>query len=90
MSVEELCFNGLLDGHHPKPSLRILPIFLSSTEFKADNSLHSFCSLSRIPINRMETDKSCAVYRRKNMIQADNCQTLKKYICKKNATLLVL
>ncbi|XP_075269547.1 killer cell lectin-like receptor subfamily F member 1 isoform X2 [Opisthocomus hoazin] len=45
---------------------------------------------NRIPINRMETDKSCAVYRRKNMIQADNCQTLKKYICKKNATLLVL
>ncbi|XP_069719281.1 killer cell lectin-like receptor subfamily F member 1 [Phaenicophaeus curvirostris] len=38
----------------------------------------------------IETDKNCAVYRRKNMIQADNCQTLKKWICKKNATLLVL
>ncbi|KAM9276274.1 killer cell lectin-like receptor subfamily F member 1 [Cariama cristata] len=43
-----------------------------------------------IAINRIETDKNCAVYRRKNMIQADNCQTLKKWICKKNATLLVL
>ncbi|XP_054668886.1 killer cell lectin-like receptor subfamily F member 1 [Grus americana] len=45
---------------------------------------------NRIPINRIETDKNCAVYRRKNMIQADNCQTLKKWICKKNATLLTL
>ncbi|KAM9246334.1 killer cell lectin-like receptor subfamily F member 1 [Leptosomus discolor] len=45
---------------------------------------------NRITINRIETDKNCAVYRRKNMIQADNCQTLKKWICKKNATLLVL
>ncbi|KAM6314377.1 killer cell lectin-like receptor subfamily F member 1 isoform 1-T2 [Podargus strigoides] len=44
----------------------------------------------RAAINRDETDKNCAVYRRKNMIQADNCQTLKKWICKKNATLLVL
>ncbi|XP_065482914.1 killer cell lectin-like receptor subfamily F member 1 [Caloenas nicobarica] len=45
---------------------------------------------NRIAINTIETDKSCAVYRRKNMIQADNCQTLKKWICKKNATLLVV
>ncbi|KAM6093152.1 killer cell lectin-like receptor subfamily F member 1 [Theristicus caerulescens] len=45
---------------------------------------------NRKAINRIETDKNCAVYRRKNMIQADNCQTLKKWICKKNATLLVL
>ncbi|XP_009864148.1 PREDICTED: killer cell lectin-like receptor subfamily F member 1, partial [Apaloderma vittatum] len=45
---------------------------------------------NRRSINRIETDKNCAVYRRKNMIQADNCQTLKKWICKKNATLLVL
>ncbi|XP_075617858.1 killer cell lectin-like receptor subfamily F member 1 [Balearica regulorum gibbericeps] len=45
---------------------------------------------NRIPINRIETDKNCAVYRRKNMIQADNCQTSKKWICKKNATLLML
>ncbi|XP_027638704.2 killer cell lectin-like receptor subfamily F member 1 isoform X2 [Falco peregrinus] len=44
----------------------------------------------RIARDRTETDKNCAVYRRKNMIQADNCQTLKKWICKKNATLLVL
>ncbi|XP_010074501.1 PREDICTED: killer cell lectin-like receptor subfamily F member 1, partial [Pterocles gutturalis] len=35
---------------------------------------------NRIAINRMETDKNCAVYRRKNMIQADNCQTFKKWI----------
>ncbi|XP_053912010.1 killer cell lectin-like receptor subfamily F member 1 [Cuculus canorus] len=41
-------------------------------------------------IDGIETRKNCAVYRRKNMIQADNCQTLKKWICKKNATLLVL
>ncbi|XP_076184908.1 killer cell lectin-like receptor subfamily F member 1 [Aptenodytes patagonicus] len=45
---------------------------------------------NRIAINRIGTGKNCAVYRRKNMIQADNCQTLKKWICKKNATLLVL
>ncbi|XP_063178884.1 killer cell lectin-like receptor subfamily F member 1 isoform X1 [Chroicocephalus ridibundus] len=45
---------------------------------------------SRIAVKRIETDKNCAVYRRKHMIQADNCQTLKKWICKKNATLLVL
>ncbi|XP_059671892.1 killer cell lectin-like receptor subfamily F member 1 [Gavia stellata] len=45
---------------------------------------------NRIAIKRRETDKNCAVYRRKNMIQADNCQTLKKWICKKNATSLVL
>ncbi|KAM9388172.1 killer cell lectin-like receptor subfamily F member 1 [Phaethornis superciliosus] len=38
----------------------------------------------------LETDKNCAVYRRKNVIQEDDCQTLKKWICKKNATLLVL
>ncbi|XP_028941350.1 killer cell lectin-like receptor subfamily F member 1 [Antrostomus carolinensis] len=44
----------------------------------------------RMDTNRIETDKNCAVYRRKNMIQADNCQTLKKWICKKNATLLML
>ncbi|KAM9578320.1 killer cell lectin-like receptor subfamily F member 1 isoform 1-T1 [Guaruba guarouba] len=45
---------------------------------------------NRKAINRIETDKNCAVYRRKNIIQVDNCQTLKKWICKKNATLLVL
>nr|XP_009481795.1 PREDICTED: killer cell lectin-like receptor subfamily F member 1 [Pelecanus crispus] len=45
---------------------------------------------NRIATNRIETDKNCAVYRRKNIIQVDNCQTLKKWICKKNATLLVL
>ncbi|XP_064010909.1 killer cell lectin-like receptor subfamily F member 1 [Pogoniulus pusillus] len=39
--------------------------------------------------NREETE-NCAVYRRKDMIQEDNCQTLKKWICKKNATLLML
>ncbi|XP_010020747.1 PREDICTED: killer cell lectin-like receptor subfamily F member 1 [Nestor notabilis] len=53
----------------------------SSTEDPKEN---------RKAINRIETDKNCAVYRRKNMIQVDNCQTLKKWICKKNATLLVL
>ncbi|XP_030307620.1 killer cell lectin-like receptor subfamily F member 1 [Calypte anna] len=37
----------------------------------------------------LETDKNCAVYRRKQVFQ-DNCQTLNKWICKKNATLLVL
>ncbi|KAM9640843.1 killer cell lectin-like receptor subfamily F member 1 isoform 1-T1 [Morphnus guianensis] len=45
---------------------------------------------NRIAVSRIEHDKNCAVYRRKNMIQRDNCQTLKKWICKKNATLLVL
>ncbi|XP_051628498.1 killer cell lectin-like receptor subfamily F member 1 [Manacus candei] len=45
---------------------------------------------SRRALKRIETDKNCAVYRRKNVIQADNCQTLKKWICKKNATLLEL
>ncbi|XP_050180549.1 killer cell lectin-like receptor subfamily F member 1 [Myiozetetes cayanensis] len=45
---------------------------------------------SRTDLRRTETDKNCAVYRRKNVIQADNCQTLKKWICKKNATLLEL
>ncbi|XP_013224922.2 killer cell lectin-like receptor subfamily F member 1 [Columba livia] len=45
---------------------------------------------NRIATNTIETDKSCAVYRRKNIIQEDNCRTLKKWICKKNATLLVL
>ncbi|XP_068810404.1 killer cell lectin-like receptor subfamily F member 1 [Struthio camelus] len=45
---------------------------------------------NRIVLNRIEADKNCAVYRRKNMIQTDNCQTLKKWICKKNATLLAL
>nr|XP_025962081.1 killer cell lectin-like receptor subfamily F member 1 [Dromaius novaehollandiae] len=45
---------------------------------------------NRIVLNRIEADKNCAVYRRKNMIQTDNCQTFKKWICKKNATLLAL
>lgn len=90
MAVEELCFSGLLNGHHTNPSLKRLSIFLPSTEFKTDNSLHSFCSLTRMGTNRIESDKNCAVYRRKNMIQTDNCQTLKKWICKKNATLLML
>ncbi|XP_035168388.1 killer cell lectin-like receptor subfamily F member 1 [Oxyura jamaicensis] len=45
---------------------------------------------SRIATNRIGTDENCAVYRKKNMIQTDNCQTLKKWICKKNATLLAL
>ncbi|KAM6420255.1 LOW QUALITY PROTEIN: killer cell lectin-like receptor subfamily F member 1 [Pluvialis apricaria] len=45
---------------------------------------------NRIAVKRTETDKTCAVYRRKNVIQEDNCQTLNKWICKKNATLLVL
>lgn len=90
MAVEELGFSRLQTGCHTNPSLRILSVFLFSTEFKADNSLHSFRPLTRKAINRIETDKNCAVYRRKNMIQVDNCQTLKKWICKKNATLLVL
>ncbi|XP_041906786.1 killer cell lectin-like receptor subfamily F member 1 isoform X1 [Corvus kubaryi] len=45
---------------------------------------------SRTALKGIEADKNCPVYRRKNVIQADNCQTLKKWICKKNATLLVL
>ncbi|XP_068258234.1 killer cell lectin-like receptor subfamily F member 1 [Nyctibius grandis] len=45
---------------------------------------------NRRATNTIDTDKNCAVYRRKNMIQVDNCQTLKKWICKKNATLLML
>ncbi|KAM7056311.1 natural killer cells antigen CD94-like isoform 1-T2 [Acridotheres tristis] len=45
---------------------------------------------SRTALKGIEADKNCAVYRRKNVIQADNCQTLKEWICKKNATLLVL
>ncbi|XP_071407753.1 killer cell lectin-like receptor subfamily F member 1 [Pithys albifrons albifrons] len=44
----------------------------------------------RTALKRTETHRSCPVYRRKNVIQEDNCQTLKKWICKKNATLLVL
>uniref|UniRef100_A0A8C4J7R3 C-type lectin domain-containing protein n=1 Tax=Dromaius novaehollandiae TaxID=8790 RepID=A0A8C4J7R3_DRONO len=77
------------------PSLSLLQCsivqqILSSTEFEADHSLGSFCSLIRIVLNRIEADKNCAVYRRKNMIQTDNCQTFKKWICKKNATLLAL
>ncbi|XP_059701981.1 killer cell lectin-like receptor subfamily F member 1 isoform X2 [Haemorhous mexicanus] len=44
----------------------------------------------RTALKSIEADKNCAVYRRKNLIQADNCQTLKEWICKKNATLLVL
>uniref|UniRef100_A0A8C4J9J4 C-type lectin domain-containing protein n=1 Tax=Dromaius novaehollandiae TaxID=8790 RepID=A0A8C4J9J4_DRONO len=68
----------------------IVQQILSSTEFEADHSLGSFCSLIRIVLNRIEADKNCAVYRRKNMIQTDNCQTFKKWICKKNATLLAL
>ncbi|XP_038011533.1 killer cell lectin-like receptor subfamily F member 1 isoform X2 [Motacilla alba alba] len=43
----------------------------------------------RTALKSIEADKNCAVYRRKNLIQADNCQTLKEWICKKNATLLV-
>ncbi|XP_063251592.1 killer cell lectin-like receptor subfamily F member 1 [Prinia subflava] len=39
---------------------------------------------------KSKADKNCAVYRRKNVIQRDDCQTLKEWICKKNATLLVL
>ncbi|XP_061844799.1 killer cell lectin-like receptor subfamily F member 1 isoform X2 [Colius striatus] len=45
---------------------------------------------NRIAMKRIEDDKNCAVYRRKNIIQTDNCHTLKKWICKRNATLLVL
>ncbi|XP_030119369.4 natural killer cells antigen CD94-like isoform X1 [Taeniopygia guttata] len=45
---------------------------------------------SRTALKSIEADKNCAVYRRKNVIQADNCQTLKEWICKKNATLLLL
>ncbi|KAL2309840.1 hypothetical protein Nmel_006070, partial [Mimus melanotis] len=45
---------------------------------------------SRTALKGIGADKNCAVYRRKNVIQADNCQTLKEWICKKNATLLVL
>ncbi|CAN8212621.1 unnamed protein product [Coccothraustes coccothraustes] len=44
----------------------------------------------RTALKSIKADKNCAVYRRKNLIQADNCQTLKEWICKKNATLLVL
>ncbi|XP_032914880.1 killer cell lectin-like receptor subfamily F member 1 isoform X2 [Catharus ustulatus] len=44
----------------------------------------------RTALKSIEAEKNCAVYRRKNVIQADNCQTLKEWICKKNATLLVL
>ncbi|XP_039564095.1 killer cell lectin-like receptor subfamily F member 1 isoform X2 [Passer montanus] len=44
----------------------------------------------RTALKSIEADKNCAVYRRKNVIQADNCQTLKEWICKKNATLLLL
>ncbi|RLW01803.1 hypothetical protein DV515_00007644 [Chloebia gouldiae] len=43
---------------------------------------------NRTALKSIEADKNCAVYRRKNVIQADNCQTLKEWICKKNATLL--
>nr|XP_054488279.1 killer cell lectin-like receptor subfamily F member 1 [Agelaius phoeniceus] len=50
---------------------------------------HRF-QVNRTALKSNEADKNCAVYRRKNLIQADNCQTLKEWICKKNATLLVL
>ncbi|XP_068510109.1 killer cell lectin-like receptor subfamily F member 1 isoform X2 [Anas acuta] len=45
---------------------------------------------NRLATSRIGTDENCAVYRKKNTIQMDNCQTLKKWICKKNATLLTL
>ncbi|XP_056338409.1 killer cell lectin-like receptor subfamily F member 1 isoform X1 [Oenanthe melanoleuca] len=51
---------------------------------------HKVKKKSRTALKSIEADKNCAVYRRKNLIQADNCQTLKEWICKKNATLLVL
>ncbi|XP_066039872.1 killer cell lectin-like receptor subfamily F member 1 isoform X1 [Chamaea fasciata] len=51
---------------------------------------HRVKEKSRTAPKSIEADKNCAVYRRKNVIQADNCQTLKEWICKKNATLLVL
>ncbi|XP_059701988.1 killer cell lectin-like receptor subfamily G member 1 isoform X7 [Haemorhous mexicanus] len=51
---------------------------------------HRVKEKSRTALKSIEADKNCAVYRRKNLIQADNCQTLKEWICKKNATLLVL
>ncbi|XP_038011536.1 killer cell lectin-like receptor subfamily F member 1 isoform X5 [Motacilla alba alba] len=50
---------------------------------------HRVKEKSRTALKSIEADKNCAVYRRKNLIQADNCQTLKEWICKKNATLLV-
>ncbi|XP_064276877.1 killer cell lectin-like receptor subfamily F member 1 isoform X1 [Passer domesticus] len=51
---------------------------------------HRVKEKSRTALKSIEADKNCAVYRRKNVIQADNCQTLKEWICKKNATLLLL
>ncbi|XP_014115976.1 PREDICTED: killer cell lectin-like receptor subfamily F member 1 isoform X1 [Pseudopodoces humilis] len=51
---------------------------------------HTVKKQSRTALRSIKADKNCAVYRRKNVIQADNCQTLKEWICKKNATLLVL
>ncbi|XP_063010232.1 killer cell lectin-like receptor subfamily F member 1 isoform X1 [Melospiza melodia melodia] len=51
---------------------------------------HRVKEKSRTALKSTEGDKNCAVYRRKNLIQTDNCQTLKEWICKKNATLLVL
>lgn len=89
-SPQLLCFKGVVKWASLSPSLRAPPGFLSSAEFKLSNPLHSFWSLSRTALKSIEADKNCAVYRRKNVIQADNCQTLKEWICKKNATLLVL
>lgn len=88
--VEELYFNMSLNVLSPIPWPSILPVFLSSTEFKTDKSLYPSCSLIRLATSRIGTDENCAVYRKKNTIQMDNCQTLKKWICKKNATLLTL
>ncbi|KAM6290385.1 killer cell lectin-like receptor subfamily F member 1 [Porphyrio hochstetteri] len=44
----------------------------------------------RTDINKIETDRNCPVYRRKYTVQGDNCQTLKKWICKKNAFVFTL
>ncbi|XP_014744607.1 PREDICTED: killer cell lectin-like receptor subfamily F member 1 isoform X2 [Sturnus vulgaris] len=51
---------------------------------------HDGVKEKRTALKGIDADKNCAVYRRKNVIQADNCQTLKEWICKKKATLLVL
>uniref|UniRef100_A0A674HSV8 C-type lectin domain-containing protein n=1 Tax=Taeniopygia guttata TaxID=59729 RepID=A0A674HSV8_TAEGU len=89
-SPQLLCFKGVVKWASLTPSLRAPPGFVSGAEFKPSNPLHSFWSLSRTALKSIGADKNCAVYRRKNVIQADNCQTLKEWICKKNATLLVL